>query len=145
MATRGRWPTEEKRITMSRNLIRTAAVTVGAAALVGLSGLAAQAAPNTAPEISTTVVAPHSYSDCKLGDLCAYSGPNGTGTKKAWYICQTVKPSPFSSTDGSADNNQTGGAVMVIHNKNGTTYTLKAGYVVTGINWANVSYMVTCP
>ena len=65
---------------------------------------------------------PMSYSNCLLGDFCAYSGGSGTGTMKSYYICQDVVP--FSSGQGSVYNHQTGGAPAYLYRyrSNGTTY-----------------------
>ena len=99
---------------------------------------------------ATTAVAspaiPTSFSNCLSGDFCAYSGGDGSGTKKAYYICQDVVP--FSSGQGSVYNNQTGGAKTYLYRyrSNGTTYlalTLSPGQGAAW-SWVGTADIRTC-
>jgi hypothetical protein len=97
----------------------------------------AVATPTGAP-----VASPASYSSCLSGDFCAYSARGGTGSKKAWYICQTVGR-PFN-TVGSLYNHQTGGAVVTVYFNDGSTpFPIPAGYKFDA-DWRQVSKIKTC-
>jgi len=108
-------------------------------ALVGLP-LVAGITPAAAQPLAAESVS------CPSGDFCAWSGPNYTGTKKTYYICQTVLP--FASGTGSIFNNQTGGAVTTFTlrpNPDGATHMyLAAGYGDSSWSWAGTKSVRTC-
>jgi hypothetical protein len=108
----------------------------GACALVIALPLTAQAAVG----VSAPSVEPDSLTNCIGGDLCAYSNINGSGSKKAWYICQTVGR-PFTTT-GSVYNNQT--ATSLIYFTDGSVYHLLPGHYLVRLDWKTVNKMKTC-
>lgn len=117
---------------------RTTVLAASAVAAVGLLTPAATAVASPA--------IPASYSNCGLGDFCAYSGGNGSGTLKEYYICQDA--TPFTSGQGSVYNNQTGGAKAYLYRyrSNGTTYlalTLSPGQGAAW-SWVGSAYIRTC-
>jgi hypothetical protein len=112
-------------------------VSTVAAALVSFTAAAtASAAP------SSHIASPAAYSSCGSGDFCAWSGPNGTGTKKAWYICQTVSR-PFSTSSGSYYNNQTGGAEAILYTTAGGQIVVNAGQE-QNTDWNEITRIKTC-
>jgi hypothetical protein len=123
-------------------LVTADAATTNGATPVTISQPAVHAAKAA---MSPASASPASYSSCIQGDFCAWSGANGTGTKKAWYICQTVTGHPFSTTNGSFYNNQTGGAPTKIYFSDGSILTVYPGVTGTGINWKTVTKIRTCP
>lgn len=93
-----------------------------------------------------TQAQPASSADCLSGDFCAWSGANYTGSRKAYYICQSVLP--FAGGTGSIFNHQTGGAVTTFYLKpnpdGATAMYLAAGYGDASWNWAETKSVRTC-
>lgn len=92
-------------------------------------------------------VVPNTWPTCYYGDLCAYSGESGTGTKKTYYICQDALP--FSSGYGSFDNNQTTGTRAYFYRWKSAdltylAYTSIAHDRVTSWNWSGTADVRTC-
>ncbi|MEO9240185.1 MAG: hypothetical protein ABI418_19080 [Jatrophihabitantaceae bacterium] len=100
-----------------------------------------------AGDLASNKVTPYAYSSCGSGDFCAYSGPNGTGALKAYYICQDVVP--FTSGNGSVYNHQTGGAQTKLYKYNNggggihLALTLNAGSTASW-SWPNTADVRTC-
>jgi len=91
--------------------------------------------------------APAAWPTCYYGDLCAYSGTSGTGTKKTYYICQDALP--FSSGTGSLENNQTTGTKAYFYRwKNADltylAYTSTAHEYISSWTWTGTADVRTC-
>lgn len=62
---------------------------------------------------------------------------------KEYYICQTIGR-PFTTTNGSLWNHQSGGAVTKVYFTDGSVLNVQAGAFYDAINWNTVSKIRTC-
>jgi hypothetical protein len=132
-------------------IFRAAGIVVGATAIAfGATPTAGASADMSTPTAHDTTVGtapsddavPATYSNCALQDFCAWSSQNGTGTKKAWYKCQTVGR-PFDTRYGSYYNHQTDGANTVFYYTDGTHASIPPRWY-GNIDWTLVTSIRIC-
>ncbi|MCB5163423.1 hypothetical protein LG634_00960 [Streptomyces bambusae] len=111
------------------------------------NGTLVLALPGERKARSLNPAAPTALAGCSYYWFCTFSGPEFTGDSRSAERCNTNTYIPWTTTNGSWINNQTGGTRAKLKNQSYTILSWTAGAYSEqrwGVNWGPIHYIDPC-